>query len=223
MVTTFGFSAFLRLILLNTKPQRTELRSRLASKGGGYDFHRSLRLGAHRMLAMGESLDAVLASAEGIVRAPERKSARAGLKSLAKWREENPGADVSLGAATYESPDGNFRVTFLPDFGIRLGQDAVAVHVWNTATPSLDPRFVFAALSLFPPLYIKRDARPDDFAVLSLRLPRLYRLSEAAEDHAPLGRALVERLDRMFEELRDEKRGPKKPPKGPEPPRPSTR
>jgi hypothetical protein len=222
-VINFGFSAFLNIVLLNAKPQRTAVRSRLASHEGGYDFHRSLRLRAHRMLAAGDSLDVVLASAQGIVREPERRSAQAGLKTLANWRKENPGADLSFGAATLESPGGNFRVSFVPDFGVRLGTDAVAVHIWNTASPALDPRFVFGALSLFPPLYVERDARPDDFAVLSLRLPRLYRLSEAAADHTRLGRALVEKLDRMFEELRDEESEPKRPPKSPEPPRPSTR
>lgn len=72
---SFGFSAFLKLLSLNDRPQRTLMRSRLLpSDGGGYDFHRSLKLHAKRFLAGGEPLETLLASAALIQRAPERRS-----------------------------------------------------------------------------------------------------------------------------------------------------
>jgi hypothetical protein len=201
---TFGFSAFLKLICLNDRPSRTQLRSRLQpGPGGGYDFHRSLRLRAHRYLVDGEPMEAVAASVREIVRAPEQNSARIGLDRLEAWRREHPGAIIPFTPATYESPTGLFKVTFTPDFGVRLGRDGVAVHVWNTAKPDLSPRMVYAALSLFPALYAEGEMPPDDLAVLSLREPQLYRLSEAGR-YAGLGASLASRLEDLLRQVREE-------------------
>jgi len=104
---------------------------------------------------------------------------------------------------TYESPAGLFRVNFTADFGVRIGRDAVAVHLWNTATPALSPRMVYAALSLFAPLYAATDNPPDDIAVLSLREPRLYRLSEAGR-YAGLGSSLASRIEELLRDVSDE-------------------
>ena len=65
---TFGFSAFLKLICLNDRPSRTQLRSRLQPSEGGYDFHRSLRQRAQRYLMYGETMEEVVASIGDIVR-----------------------------------------------------------------------------------------------------------------------------------------------------------
>jgi len=73
---TFGLSAFLKLICLNERPGRTQMRARLSPSTGGYDFHRSLRLRAHRYLVDGQSMEDIVASIAEIVRAPEQASAR---------------------------------------------------------------------------------------------------------------------------------------------------
>lgn len=86
---------------------------------------------------------------------------------------------------------------------MQIGRDAVAVHLWNTATPTLSPRMVYAALSLFAPLYAGADNPPDDIAVLSLREPRLYRLSEAGR-FSGLGVSLASRIEDMLRDVRDE-------------------
>lgn len=200
---TFGFSAFLKLISLNERPQRTAIRTRLLASGGGYDFHRSLKLRAQRFLVGEEPMADVLASVREITRAPEQESARAGLERLEAWRLEHPGAIVPYSPATYESPAGVFKVTFTPDFGVRLGRDGVGVHIWNTATPALTPRMVHGALSLFPDLYGEMSNRPDDLAVLSLRGPRLYRLSEAGR-YAGLGASLASRIEDLLRDVREE-------------------
>ena len=201
---TFGLSAFLKLICLNERPGRTQMRVRLLpTPGGGYDFHRSLRLRAHRFLVDGEQMEDVMASIAQIVRAPEQASARLGLERLDEWRAAHPGAIVPYAPITYESPAGLFKVTFTADFGIRLGRDGIAAHLWNTATPALSPRMVYAALSLFEPLYAASDNPPDDIAVLSLREPRLYRLSEAGR-FAGLGVSLANRIEDMMRDIADE-------------------
>jgi hypothetical protein len=200
---TFGMSAFLKLICLNERPGRTQMRARLSPSTGGYDFHRSLRLRAHRYLVDDEPREEVVASIAEIVRAPEQLSARMGLERLEQWRRDHPGAIVPFAPVTYASPGGLFKVTFTADFGVRVGADAVAVHLWNTATPMLSPRMVYAALSLFAPLYASIDNPPDDVAVLSLREPRLYRLSEAGR-FASLGSSLVGRVEETLRDVRDE-------------------
>jgi hypothetical protein len=200
---TFGFSAFLKLLCLNDRPSRTELRARLLPSEGGYDFHRSLRQRAHRYLVDGEPMEDVAASIRDIARTPEQNSARVGLERLETWRRDNPGAIVPYGPATYESPAGLFKVTFTADFGLRIGRDGVAVHLWNTLRPPLSPRMVFAALSLFPAVYAERGHAPDDLAVLSLREPRLYRLSEAGP-FAAFGSGLATRVEELFRRVRDE-------------------
>lgn len=200
---TFGLSAFLKLICLNERPGRTQMRARLSPSTGGYDFHRSLRLRAHRYLVDGEAMEDIVASISEIARAPEQASARIGLQRLEEWRRARPGAIVPFAPVTYESPSGLFKVTFTADFGVRIGRDAVAVHLWNTATPELSPRMVYAALSLFASVYAATDNPPDDIAVLSLREPRLYRLSEAGR-YAGLGASLADRIEEMLRDVSQE-------------------
>lgn len=101
----------------------------------------------------------------------------------------------------YISPAGEFRVNIQPEFGLAIEGVNTAVLVWNTAHPPLVGRMVHAALALLPDMY--RDVRALDFAVLSLREPRLYRLSEAS-DQTLLSARLVAGLDAAFADLRDD-------------------
>jgi hypothetical protein len=207
-VPTFGFSAFLKLISLNVRPQRTLVRQRLLStQSTGYDFHRSLRLRANRYLVEGVPLQDVLLTVEDIKRASERQSAKAGLERLGLWRSLNTGRILSFEPVLFESPAKNFKVQFLPNFGIRLNGRTVAIHIWNTASTELDTRMTYAALSLFPSLYADQEVRPDDIAVLSLPNSRLYRLGEVG-DQTEVGRRVIQRLDDLFEEIRREPNKP---------------
>lgn len=198
---TFGFSAFLKLLSLNDRPSRTQLRVRLSAEGGGYDFHRSLRRRAARLVE-GTPLAEIEATLDEITRAPERRSAAHGLQQLGAWLLANPGDIVPVAPATFESPAGLYKVTYAPDFGVRMGSDTVAVHLWNTAHPELSTRMVYAALSLYPNLYAEGGAAPDDLAVLSLPDLRLYRLSEAGR-YAGLGPSVAARFEEVLREVQD--------------------
>lgn len=205
---TFGISAFLKLICLNERSARRQLRARLSPSTGGYDFHRSLRLRAHRHLVENEPMEDLIASTAQIARIPEQISARVGLERLEQWRRDHHGTIRHFAPVTYESPGELFKVTFSADFGVRIGSDWVAVHLWNTAKPALSPRMVYAALSLFAPLYAAADDPPNDIAILSLREPRLFRFNEAGR-LASLGVGLADRIDDMLRDIRDELEPPR--------------
>ena len=197
---TFGFSAFLKLLCLNERPQRREVRVRLMPSQGGYDFHRSLRLLCRRFLVDGAALADLLTSADGLANSAEGRSARAGLEALDAWRRDNPGEIVAVPPRTFESPNGTFKIHFTPDFGLQEGRSVTAVHIWNTARPPLVERMVYAALSLVPELYEHEDiAPPSDFAVLSLPEMRLYRLSEAG-DFTLISRRVVVMIEQLIEQ-----------------------
>ncbi len=199
----FGTSAFLKLVCQNARPQRRTIRDRVRSSGdGGYDFHRSLRRLARRMIVGGEPLASIDTSIEEITRDAERRSARAGMERLDAWRRDHRGEVCEFASATYESPAGLFSVAFTPDFGVRVGRREISVHVWNTINPPLQPHLVSLALSLFPPLY-EGASTPDDLAVLSLRDSEFYRLSEAGA-RADEGEALATRIDELIRDVRDE-------------------
>ncbi|RWB54528.1 MAG: hypothetical protein E5W38_10125 [Mesorhizobium sp.] len=203
---SFGISALLRIIHMNDRPQRTELRRRFTPRDGGYDFHASLRRFGQRLMA-GEPLDILLAATSTISQGSERRSAQLGLQQLALWRDQNPGAVLEFAATTVRSPGGTFSVTFTPNFGLRVGGQSVAIHVWNTATPRLEPRLVRAVLSSIQPAYQAADNRPDDIAILSLRTMRLTRLGDAS-DVAELGHLIFAGIDGIFQEMAEALREP---------------
>lgn len=193
---TFGFSAYLKLVSLNERPRGTAIRGRVAGGGGGYDFHRSMKRAAGQFLGGSVSLEELKASMAAIKRPSERLSATTALTRLAEWRADNPGELVSYPAATYSHASGLFKVNFTPDFGVRLGRLGTAVHIWNTAQPALSARTVYAALALFPDLFDELNL-PEDIALLSLREPQLFRLSEAGR-YAGLAQSVADNVAEGF-------------------------
>ncbi len=155
---TFGFSAFLKLICLNDRPQRTQMRDRLQPSSDAYDFHRSLRLRANRFLVRGESMETIVESIAGIVKAAEQNSVRTGLSALTEWRRQNPGEIIEFPPAMLESPTGSFRVNFTPDFGMLSRGKRTAVHIWNTKRPDFNRRLAVRGHVALPP-GLRRDAR----------------------------------------------------------------
>ena len=196
----YGFSAFLKMLSLNDRPQRTEIRKRLVpSSGGGYDFHKSLRLHARGYLVDGEPMADVIASAGNITRLPERLSAIAALQRLELWRAATPGEILQFAPVEFESPRSLFKVKFEPDFGLRIRGKTTAVHLWNTQRPQLSPGATFAALSLVAQAYQSREDGPEDVAVLSIREPPALYLLSQVRDRSAIAALMVERVEKTIQ------------------------
>lgn len=197
---TFGFSAFLKMLSLSVRRQRSAMRERLAPSTGGYDFHRAFRRLAYRYLSGGEYLGQLLREAASITNPAEGQSAVNALKFLEEWRNRNLGQLLSFRPKVYESPNSLFKVKYTPDFGLIIDGERVAVHIWNTKWPDLDARMTYAALYLISELYDdEADGRPD-LAVLSVPNNRLYRLSDVADQEILAGR-LVAAFEALIEEV----------------------
>lgn len=200
---TFGFSAYLKLLASNDRPQRSIIRTRLLPSADGYDFHRSLRLRIQELMSGSHTAAEVMRSIDSIIKAPERESVREGLGRLLLWREQNPGEMFHVSPAMYESPNDVFKVNFTPNFGVRVAGRDMAVHVWNTKTADLSPRIVYSALSLFTHHYRAMGLPLNDIAVLSLRNSELYPLDINAESSF-LGRAMAARIEAQFARVTEE-------------------
>ncbi len=197
-MTTFGFSAFLKLANLPAPRQRAIIRQRVAKeKRKGYDFHKEMRSICHRHLVEGLSLEDCLREAQLIVQRPERESAIAAIGKLVEWRREIPGDVFAVAPRIYETPRRVFKVRMDVDFGVLIGSDRIAIHLWNTKKPNLDLRLTRAALALFPPA----DVSLDDVAVLSLRSLQLIRLGVDTEVSVVAER-MIDALEEIFLDLR---------------------
>jgi hypothetical protein len=201
-VPKFGFSAYLKLINANPKPQRRIVRERYKPSNGGYDFHRSLRQRVQQIAFEGITPAAALASTQQITKPSERESARRALERFFSWREMNLGQLEPSNHVVFTSPGGLFKVDFTADFILEIGGRRTAVHVWNTRHALVGnlTRAALSAVALRFPL----ENRPDDFAVLSLQDGSFFRWSEADRSTAALGERLLELLDMEFARARME-------------------
>jgi hypothetical protein len=214
---SFGTSAYLKLISLNTKPQRTELRKRLSPSDSSYDFHRSLRLHASRLLVKGERLESVLESVGHIKKAPERTSVQAGLAALLTWRAQYPAPLFEVKRYVYTSPNSVFRLNFSADFGTVINGKRCGVHLWNTKKPPLAERLTIGVLSLMKENYPELN----NIVVLSLLDSRLFWSVEDTR-HVAIGQSISLRIEETIlsveEELETSTRARRTPPGPPHPP-----
>ncbi|MHC2297982.1 hypothetical protein [Rhizobium mongolense] len=201
-IPKFGFSAFLRLLNANPKPQRRLVRDRYRPSKGGYDYHKSLKSRVQQV-AFGElSFQQALNSTSQITKLSERESARRGLKRFFEWKQQNPGTLEATQRLLFPSPKGLYKVEFTPNFLLEMDGRQTAVHLWNTQH-RLSGQLVRAALSKVATRY-PLENRPDDFAVLSLQDGPIYKWSEADSELSLLGEKLLEFLDNQFEVARHE-------------------
>jgi hypothetical protein len=202
-LTTFGFSAFLKLLSMNDRPRRTELRRRFspAKPSSGYDYHTSFRVRARHYLLDGEAMPDVLASTSTIKKPSERLSAITALQRLETWRAGMSGTIVTFEPVIFESPGKLFKVKFEPDFGVLIHGQITAFHLWNTQKPNLAAGSAYAALALVAEAYQDHDRAPGDVAVLSTRHdpPQELRLGDVP---APLALA-----SSIIEQIEDDIRG----------------
>jgi hypothetical protein len=195
-VVTFGFSAFVKLLSLNDRPQATELRNRLnPTSGGGYDFHKQTRQLVRQFLVEGEPLAVLLAKAAGFSNAAEGRSATAALGQVEAWRSRAGGEITDFGPAIFESPNHLLKVKFEPSFALKVGGRTAPLEIWNTMKPRLADGPTYAALSIAAQAYEANGINLENVGLLSLREPaRLYLLTDVPRQTA-LAASLVERIE----------------------------
>jgi len=210
---SIGFAAYLKLIALNPKPRDTELRKKLLGEGGGYDFHHRIKR-ASRRYVFGEATMAELeAEAEEIQRASERTAYSEGLAKLETWRKATPGEALLIPSKVHTPEGKRFSLQARPEFGLLDAGRITAFHVWNTKRPKLTEADARNALSLLPALYADDDVPPDDFAILSLREPKVYRLSELGCQPAAAHFTAAD-IEQRIQKILDKASPPPPPPPG---------
>lgn len=203
-VPTFGFSAFIGMLLLNEGPQRTKIKERLApSKKGGADFHTPFRQAARKLVSQRKSLDEIIASMQSIKQDAQRTSAINGIKRLSGWQALSIYSPMAFGAAIYQSPNAVFRIRFEPDLGLNIDGRHTAIHIWNNKA-DINPTFALAALTFLKKSYFSSRGGPDDWAVLSNKDLTLYRYTEANENHFALANLLSDKIEKTFANVRSE-------------------
>lgn len=198
-IPTFGFSAFLRIISLNERPQKTAIRNRHrpVENKGGYDFHRSLRTAINELATGKSNLSDTLAKISSIPKLPERRSAKRGVVRFLRWIKNHSGAVSFCDPIVIDSPSGLFRIRFEADFVVEIAGRRTAVHVWNTKSPKLNKSHVIAALTIVQKHWPKNLDNVDDFAVLSLQDNRFFAWSDETNAYSGLADAILLHLDQL--------------------------
>jgi len=199
-MTTFGTSAYMKLLALNSRPRDTEIHKRLwKTGGGGYDFHKAMRKIATEFAGQKADWISTRAKLKAITKTAERKSAIAATFALTRWvagrqiqlLPEDPGIIVS-------SPNEKFSVKFYPDFEIELNGQPTRVHVWNTKNPPIRIREAIGTLGLFV-----SEHAPQSIAILSLRSNECF-VPTDYESASALARYLALDIERRFSHIADE-------------------
>ncbi|SCX27349.1 hypothetical protein [Agrobacterium rosae] len=201
----FGFSAFLRMICLNEKPQKTAIFDRhRPSKEGGYDYHRSLRTSIQKLATGSHSLKEVLVEIAEITKPSERRSTKRGVVRFLRWIIANGNAVTFCDPIFIQSPLGFFKVRFDANCVVEINGRRTAVHVWNTQKPKLSEKEVMAALTLVRRSVDTKTDVIDDFAVLSLQDGRLYKWSDNPTHYSILADSILLQIDRLCSLARSE-------------------
>lgn len=196
-IPKFGFSAFLRIICANEKPQRRLIKERHKPSKGGYDFHKSLRRLIQKV-AVGELTrpDEVAAYVSNIKKPAERTSLSTGFKKFLEWHHVNAKSLQFVDPMAVNSPNGHYQVNFTVDFITEIDGRNTAVHVWNTNS-NLNRNLVIATLTVVAKSWPVTQTRPSDYAVLSLKTGDLFKWSDASAEHKILGERLMLHIEKL--------------------------
>ncbi|WP_292055687.1 MULTISPECIES: hypothetical protein [unclassified Martelella] len=206
----FGFSAFLRILHQNERPQYRTIKERYREdSSGGYDFHRSFR---NRVQSLADgTLDenAITDSVNSIRKTAERRSTLDGLKAFVAWKRRLglillPGKPI-----LYSPKELSFSLEFKPDFITLIDGELHSVHLWNTKTP-LTSTITMSTLKVVSD-HVRGDANyPKHLAVYALKQDRIYSTAFCTEEHLILGRKLLLNVDALsrkaVDEIRQDKR-----------------
>lgn len=196
-IPKFGFSAFLRIICANEKPQKRFIKERHKPSEGGYDFHKSLRRLIQKV-AVGELTrpDEIAAYIANIKKPAERNSLAAGFKKFVEWRGANAAPLQFVDPVVINSPNGQYQFNFTADFVTEIDGRNTAVHVWNTNS-NLSRNLVIAILTVVAENWPVTLNRPSDFAVFSLKTGEIFKWSDASPEHKLLGERLMLHIERL--------------------------
>mgnify|MGYP001043916887 CR=1 FL=1 len=191
-MTTFGTSAYLKLLALNPAPRDSEVRRRLSPRKGGYDFHKQMRRIATEYASGAFDWKMAELKFKQIKRLPERTSAISAAIALRDWVNGRPINLISESAIDTSSPNGIYAVRFWPDFQIDLNGTTTNVHIWNTFRPSITLREAIGTLGLFID-----DENPASLAILCLRTKEIYQTTDVSAARE-LARILALDVERRF-------------------------
>ncbi len=201
-VKTLGFSALLRLLDANEKPQRNAIKNRYVSRDAR-DFHRSFHLSIKNLLTGISTFRQAIRSAQRIKKQSERQHTKSGIVRFLRWYISLGTRGTAYPSIILPSPMGLFQVKFDPDCIIDLNGRRTAIHIWNSSK-KINPDQALAALSLVAAKFPLTFDRPDDFAVLSLQSGDIYKWSDANKEHTIMALHLMTHLDRVFTLIRSE-------------------
>lgn len=197
-IPTFGFSAFLRVICLNEKPQKTAIFNRHSpAEDGGYDYHRKLKSSIQSLASGSRSLREVLKEIALIKSPSERRSTKQGVVKFLRWLSRNGSTVTFCEPIVFDSPLGLFKVRFEANCVVEINGRRTALHVWNTQQPKLREREVIAALKMVQRVTSREADLVDDFAVLSLRDGHLYKWSDNPSAYKKFADSILIQLDRL--------------------------
>jgi hypothetical protein len=199
-MTTFGTSAYLKLLAFNAKPRDTEIRKRLTPQNGGYDFHKAMRQIATAYASGTASWAETAAKLKAIKNPAERKSATSAAKVLINWVGGRQICFPRSSDLHAVSPNGIYSVKFSPDFEIDIDGTITRIHIWNTLQPDINLRSAIGTLGLFVP-----EDRPNSIGVLSLRSKELF-LPADFKSARDLAKFLALDIEKRFARITDEKR-----------------
>jgi hypothetical protein len=184
-MTTFGTSAYLKLLALNPRPRDTEIRKRLRPQKGGYDFHKTMRRIVTEYASGTIDWARTEARLKAIKKPAERQSATSAAAALVHWADGRSIRLLHDSELHASSPNGIYSVRFLPDFEIDLDGTATRVHIWNTIKPDIKLREAIGTLGLFVP-----QNAPRSIGILSLRSGELF-LPTNVESSRDIARLLL--------------------------------
>ncbi len=194
-MTTFGTSAYLKLLALNSRPRDSEIRRRLGPDKGGYDFHKRMRSIVTAYASGTTDWAATEASLNAIKKVPERQSASSATIALVNWINGRSIRRLDRADQLSQSPNGVFSVKFSPDFEIETGGAMTKIHIWNTIKPPISIREAMGVLGLFV-----RDDCPQSVGILCLRTNELF-LPKDAERTRELARLLAIDIERRVAQI----------------------
>ncbi|WP_147448204.1 hypothetical protein [Mesorhizobium sp. YM1C-6-2] len=173
-MTTFGTSAYMKLLALNPQPRETEIRKRFAGSKRSYDFHKAMRKIVTEYVSGRVDWSATEARLLAIKKPAERTSAISAAHALMNWINGRPIKLLQKADVQAASPNDIFSVRFSPDFEIEIAGKPTRIHIWNTIRPPIAARESVGMLGLF----VSDDA-PQSMGVLSLRSEELFLPSSA--------------------------------------------